>query len=299
MVQGPPQPYGPPAPVGGGAGKAVGAIVLAIILMIILIASMTLVWWTYSMNMDVSSGGFSVSMEANIDMKLDEGSYDMKVEGLGIEQNQGESLDLTGEEEEVGETTRLLLILGVIMLCILILLLVIMVGTRRNPGMSRNTRTFGNFALIFALLALIFMLIAPVYYMTAWPEAVKNDMEESSQDEGDEVEQMMGEVFDGSFIGSETTDIMGMEVKSSWGPEIGWILAIIGMIMGIVLLILVKLGIDQTIKTVPTQGYGPQQYGMGQPPQYQQPQYPQQPPQYPPPQYPQRPPQYPPQQYPQ
>ncbi len=81
LIQVPPQPYGPPAPSGRGAGKAVGAMILAIILVIILIATTTLVWWTFSVKMDVNSGGFSASMEVNADMKLDESSVDMKMEG--------------------------------------------------------------------------------------------------------------------------------------------------------------------------------------------------------------------------
>ncbi|UCE37760.1 MAG: hypothetical protein JSW00_00480 [Thermoplasmata archaeon] len=257
-----PAPYGPPpptAPAGPMPVKAVAALVLGIIVVIILLIAGAMPWFSAN----IKNGD-----ETQVDFTFKEAIAD--TDGTEDEKDLD---DMEGDVDDVAGTTSLLLLVGVMMIFIVIILVGLIVGMF-YMRMHKFHKLFGNLALLFCFLALIFTLIAPIYYMAAWP------------DEVDKAAEGEGWPFKiDSFIGSDSTG----GYKAEWGPGVGWILAIVGFVLILVTLIIVKLGNDEVQKLAPYAPPIPQQPYM--PP----PQYPQQPPQYPqqPPQYPQQPPQYP------
>lgn len=276
----PTQPYppmGPPRPL---PKKAVWAMIIAIISVIMLFIAGTLAWWTYSMDLEAESMGEVATGEMVIECGLEEAKYEMEMRGGGQTQTQEDEGSLADEEKDVADTTGLLLWLSIIMMIIVVILVIVMIGASRTYEMARYTRSLGNLAILFTLIALLFALITPVYYMVAWPDAVQKDFEESGEAQGTEFEAIMESVYDGSFAGSdefsETIEYYSYDIdftgESTWGPGIGWFLAIICIVPVIMALVLVKLGKDEATRLAPSMPLMPQpQYGYGEAPQYQQP----------------------------
>jgi ABC-type multidrug transport system fused ATPase/permease subunit len=265
------------------------AIVFAVLSLIILFIAAFLPWWVMDVDMTVESRSGVATGEVHLEAKLDEASGEV-VARNGATQYENMEGRLTGEEEDVGRTTSILLWLSIIILIIAIVLLIVMVAVSRSIPMSRYARPYRNFALLLTLIALIFLLMTPIYYALAWPNAVEEEGQKNiaSSSEYDQFEQLINEIFDGSFMGSDTfsetiqqssyvypygSNNIEINGESTWGPGMGWILAVVGFIFVFITLILIKVGGDQaiilssTVPLMPQYGYGYQGPQAYQPPQ--------------------------------
>jgi hypothetical protein len=238
--------------------RTIAALILGIIMVILLVISGTTAW-------------FSVEIEnsqtATVDYTLEQEIIDSD-----ILDDENDLEDLRGTKlDDVGDTTGLLVILGIIFMIIVLIFVCCGIGIY-YMRMHRYNRLFNNLALLFCLLAIIFVLLAPIYYMAAWTEEMKDY-------------DTWGEID--TFIGSDSTS----NYDVSWGPGIGWILAIFNIFMMLVILLVVKLGGLEVSRLAPYAPPSPRpQYAYTQPPQYYQP-YPPSVPllYYPPNPYPQQP----------
>ncbi|UCE36353.1 MAG: hypothetical protein JSW00_12585 [Thermoplasmata archaeon] len=232
--------------------RAVAALVLGIIVVIMLLISGATAWfWTDQEN------GSEVIRYYTFKEEISE------TDGVETERDLD---DIPGVDlEDVAGVTNLLLILGIIMMILVIIMIGLMIGLF-YMRMHRQTKLWGNLALLFSLLALIFVLLAPIYYMTAWT----NEMDDYTNDLVD------------SFIGSDS--VAGTD--NTWGPGIGWMLAIVCIVMILVNLFVVKLGRDEVKRLAPYMPPVPQFTPQPQPLYYPSPQLPPQyTPQPQPPQY--------------
>jgi hypothetical protein len=258
---------------------AVVAIVFAIISIIMIILAGALTWWEMDIDMDMEVYGENVATEMHFDYTLQEGSYEMEARGGGQIQKQDDEGDLEGDAEDVCDCTALLLLLGTVLMIVSCIFVVLMIGASRTFTMARHTRSFKILGILFALVALIVVLIAPLFYAGAWPDEMKNELEEGATDNPQYSEILKG-IYDGSFAGSDTfsdtieysyydIDING---ESNWGPGIGWILSFLCIVFILITLTLIKVGGDQAqrmaVTTPMTTQYG---YGVQQPQAYQQP----------------------------
>jgi uncharacterized membrane protein len=240
--------------------KAVAALILAIIVVILMFIAGAMPWFSVT-----SQNGFETSADYTFQEQIIESdSSDFETDLEDIRE---------ADFEDVAGTTGLLMSLGTLMIIIVIVFICLLIGMY-YMRMHRYHRLFGNLILLFILISLIFVLIAPIYYMVAW----SGEMDKYTEGDVD------------SFIGSETQG----DYETKWGPGIGWILAIVSIILILITMIIVKLGSDEVQKLAPHAPPLPRpQYMPRPPPQpYQPPPY-QPPPQYPPQQPPYQPPQYP------
>lgn len=266
------QPMAGPMPMGRPGvplpQKAIAALILGIIVVILMFIAGAMPW-------------YSVTDENGFESKADY-TFQEEIVEYGSSDTETDLEDLDGDFDNVAGTTGLLMLLGTLMIIIVIVFICLLIGMY-YMRMHRYHRLLGNLTLLFILIALIFVLIAPIYYMVAWSD----EMDKYTDGERD------------SFIGSDTAG----DYETKWGPGIGWILAIVAIIMILVTMIVVKLGSDEVQKLAPYAPPLPRPQYMPrpppqpyQPPVYQPPpQYPPQQPPYQPPQYPQPPPQHPPQ----
>lgn len=292
------QPVARPLP-----SKAVWALIFAIIAVIMIIIAGALAWWVMSIDMTAEVMGEEAHADMELEATLQEARYETTTKAGGETDTQDDEANLTDKEEEVGDLTGLLILLGMIMMILTIIVVGAMIGVSRTYEMARYTRTLKNVGLLLAALALIFILIAPIYYMVAWPNALEEDMEESIEDESADVQGIMNEIFDGSFMGDNSFDITeeyyGVDIEyrgdSSWGPGIGWYLAFICLIPIIITIVLIRSGGNQAARLAPIGPHVAQPQYVTQPQQpYSQPVQQYQPPPQQPPQYPRPPPSRPP-----
>ncbi len=263
------QPYRQPAPA-PLPRKATIAMVLAIISVVMLFMAGAFAWWSLSMDAKSEGGTIDFEMEVKVDFTLTEGSYEIVTKYDGSTDTDEDEDDLTDDMKDVGGTTGLLIMLGIVMTIIVIVLVGLLMYSPRNVYMAGYTKIFQNLALIFALLAVIFVLIAPIYYMVAWPDAVEDETSGPVYPVGGD-----GEFYDGSFMGSDSVEVGGVSASANWGPGLGWILAFVCLILLLITLAFVKQGGDEAVKMVPAvlpmaqPQYGYQQQIPQQPPQQQ------------------------------
>ncbi len=262
-----PGPMPGPIPMGGPGvplpKKAIAAMILGIIIVILLFIAGATPW--YSITSENSS-------QLKWDWTLSDVTYEYESGEIDTDLEDIQGADF----EDVAGLTGLLMLLGTLIMIIVIVLIGIIISLY-YMRMHRYNRMFGNLALLFTFIALIFVLIAPIYYMVAWT---------------DEMENYGYFDYIDSFIGSESQG----DYETTWGPGIGWILAIVCIILILITMIIVKLGSDEVQKLAPHAPPMPKPQYMPQPPPYQYqppPQYPPQQPPYLPPQYPPQPPRYP------
>jgi hypothetical protein len=117
--------------------------------------------------------------------------------------------------------TQILVILGLVM-CILLLIGSIML-IRGGPSKKM-------LAMIFGILAFIFAMLGPVMFMVQHPGAYKSDSGGTDPGYGPA----------NSFSGSKDVAEVG---TVTWGPGIGWMMALVGFIfalLGFILVLMVK-----------------------------------------------------------
>jgi hypothetical protein len=246
--------------------RTIASLILGIIMVILLVTSGATAW--FSINIENSQ---TATVDYTLEKEIIESDY---------VDDENDLKDIGGTKfDDVADTTNLLLLLGILFMIIVIVLVCCGIGLYYMRMHSYN-RLVNNLALLFCLLAIIFVLFAPIYYMAAWTEEMKD------YDTWDEID---------TFIGSDST----ANYDISWGPGIGWILAIFNIFMMLVILLVVKLGGIEVSRLAPYAPPAPRpQYGYAQPPSYYQQYPPPVPlPYYPPPPYPQQPPSQPPQVY--
>lgn len=229
--------------------KAITAMVLAIISVIMLFIIGVLPW-------------FSVTVENGI-----EGKEDYTLEEVIVETDYGNSeMDLdaipNADFDDVADTTSSILKISTILMILVVVLLGLLIWFYYN-NIHENIKMFKNILLLLVFIAMLLVLIAPIYYMVAWTEAM-DDASDGLHD---------------SFIGSE--EIYGND--TTWGPGIGWILAFVCFILILVTFIYVKLSEEVPREIIPqiSPAYQIQNLQHLQQP-YPQPQYPQQQSQQPP-----------------
>ncbi len=251
--------------------KVTAALVFAIFVLILLLIGGALSWWYLhiegeSEEYDYWDGKYvHLEMEAQIDFGLE----DIDLEMTEIRDGDSDTLDssgsLSGDMKDVGDTAGLLMLLGIIMLILTIIFVIFLLALVHlgNVTAAMYTRLVKNLCLLFILLAFIIILIVPIYYMFAWPDAVEDDMNESS------LGSSKVEIYDGTFMGSESYDdtVSGEDIKfdSSWGPGLGWIMVIFCLIMLLITLGMLKSGGDDALILVEVTSTKMQQpqYSMG------------------------------------
>jgi amino acid transporter len=160
------------------------------------------------------------------------------------------------ETEEVFDTLNSIM-MGAVVMAIVSMVFIALVGIVRLVPV--------NLALLIVAISFLLAMAAPLYFLAALPAAIEDD----EVLEGDEVKYS-------GFIGEDSTD----DLKMSWGPHAGWVLALVAMILQ-----LAALGImakDRYAYPPPRRMGGG--YGAPPPPGYQQ-QQSGPPPQQPPPQW--------------
>jgi hypothetical protein len=262
--------------------KATAAMVLAIISLILLIIAGALSWWYLQIEGESEEYDYWYDeyihneIDAHMDFRLDEIDVEMTSVSNGDKDELDESGDLSGDMEDVGDTAGLFMIVGIVMLILSIIFIIILLAMVRigNITAVMYTRLMKNLALLFVFLTFIIILIAPIYYIFAWPEAVEDDMNQSSLGSSEV------KIYDGSFIGSESFDdtVGNNDVKfeSRWGPGIGWILVLFCILLLLITIGLIKSGGNDALKLVeetstiqPAQYVpGSQQYQVYQTPRY-------------------------------
>jgi hypothetical protein len=218
--------------------RAIASLILGIIMVILLVTSGATAW-------------FSIEIENSQTGKVD---YTLEKEIIDSDSFDGENdlNDISGPKlDDVADTTGLFVLIGILLMIIVIVLVCCGIGLYYMRMHSYN-RLVNNLALLVCLLAIIFVLLAPIYYMAAWTDEMKDY-------------DTWGKID--TFIGSGSNS----NYDTSWGPGIGWILAIFNIFMILVILLVVKLGGLEVLRLAPYAPPSPKpQYGFAQPPQYYQ-----------------------------
>lgn len=227
MPNAPPAPPMPPPMAPPKKSKLPVLIVVFGLLAVIFIGvSMATPW--YNIKYEMSAMGISASTEINMDFQ-----------GTTVKTPTGDQTtkwaDAKGADKTKGVygTAQIMDILGLVM-CILLLVggVLLMMGPQKKM-----------LALIFGLLAFIFAMLGPVLFMAQHPGAMKDDGWNTGALTGSE-----GNATDwgpqASFSGSKEDSAGGLfTIKVTWGPALGWIMALMGFIfalLGFILVLLVK-----------------------------------------------------------
>lgn len=195
-----------------------GRLIAAVIILvgaILLIAGLIMPWYTYK----TSSSGLSETINFYPGMPSTNGTIQYQCSGIPTcpPQTSYSARDLNNTGM-VAETGFYLLIVGIILGVIAAIL---GVASRGNPRRA-------NGAVPLAVVALILALVAPVLFVVALPPAIGKDTPNHPAN---------GPWS--SFIGSNSTTEFGISVTTSWGPAVGWYLAIASfviLLVGVVLL---------------------------------------------------------------
>jgi preprotein translocase subunit SecG/multisubunit Na+/H+ antiporter MnhG subunit len=218
-----PPPPMPPPPAAAKKSKLPLLVTIFAVLGVVFMGMSLIMPW-YSVKYDMSGVGTSEGTYSfsGVDTKVDITMAGQKISSSnhtawGDMNNVDKTKSLYG-------TTQLLVILGLVM-CILLLVggVMLMKGPEKKMLVT-----------IFGVLALVFTLLAPVVLMAMHPGAVKEDTKSASGTDP------TGNGPFASFTGSTDSTLMG---KMTWGPAIGWIMALLGFIfalLGFVLVLLVK-----------------------------------------------------------
>jgi cytochrome b subunit of formate dehydrogenase len=253
IAQTPQQPYQYPT-LGPLPKKGKFAIVMAIISLVMLLITGAIGWWSMSIEYEREDSGDIRITEYKMDFGLSDVSYESDITRDGETESYDDDADLIGNLEEVGETTSLLFILGIVMTIIVMILTGILMAIviSRNVELNMFSYIFKYLTLLFAFLAVIFILVAPIYYMIVWPMTMEDQLDSPLTIAGEEI-------YDGSFMGSNSFDYEEMgdnySGESSWGPSLGWFLAFVCLVLLIITLVLVKSAGDEAMRLRPM---GPQ-----------------------------------------
>lgn len=201
--------------------RALIGTILVLIALVMIMSSLFMPW--YKIEMSVS--GLGLSTVATIEYYLDHNVTEMKSDFIGdakIETSYSNERLRETKAAQTFKTTQTLVYLGIIG-CIFGLIGTVMVM------LNKIGRGMGTLLVIIALILSIF---APLYLMFTLPNAFSEDsLAESESSTQSSVEE--------DFFGSEKYEALGVSAEISWGPAIGWFLALFAMLLCIPSLFLV------------------------------------------------------------
>lgn len=224
--------------------KAMIGTILGIVAVILLVLSLTMPWWTMN---EEKPRGYN-----------EEGTYETttRVSPEALPQYSS-SEDETSNTTETTNMTSWMATIGTIATTISVVLIGMAVPAEKN-----NLKKIG---VVLMIVGIIFALVAPIYMMTSFPDAIKDDQFTDSQQEVPDHDHPAK-----SFFGSYSED--GSDAEQDWGGGMGWFMSLIAGVLLIVSLILVVIGSSKP--TGAQQGtYGEGRYeepAPEQPPQQQQ-----------------------------
>jgi hypothetical protein len=177
-------------------------LIFAILAMILLIASLFMPWYISS----IGTGAESMDTTYSFDGLDIDNPFTGETEHVAWDDELAEPLEATSG---LYDMTQILVLVGAVM-CILMLI---------GSIISMKGR-WKAIAVIFGLLAFISCLAAPIYFYSEHPDALISD-QESDLEDGPHV----------SFMGSATEETF--DLVYSWGPGMGWFLAIGGIVFSL------------------------------------------------------------------
>ncbi|MCK5561108.1 MAG: hypothetical protein KAJ51_10960, partial [Thermoplasmata archaeon] len=196
--------------VGVNLKAPVVVLIFAILAVIMMGVSITQPW--YSNPIEMGSGESAEKIERDYSLtgiELSSSESDATLEYSWDD----DELEELGFDETIGlyKTTQTLVTISFIF-CILLLIF----ATFALKGKGKKLIIF------FGLLAFISCLIGPVLFMQQHPGALNSDLEiESDKGAHD------------SFMGAMGTEVLGEQEVETWGPGIGWYLAIFGFMFAL------------------------------------------------------------------
>lgn len=189
-------------------------IIFAILNTVIISFTLFLDWYQFSYKIRF----FEIEEESNLLFSFSEIKLETSRDSETISWDDSDMMNLE-ESKDLYNYTKIIVIIAIIFNILFLI-----------SGIILITNKFKILVVIFSILTLIFCILAPLYFGMMHTEAMKNDM-------GGSIDYGPGE----SFVGSHEESDLSM--SASWGPSLGWYMAVIGAILSII-----SLGISLVVK---------------------------------------------------
>jgi len=218
--------------------------IFALLAVIFMGISIAVPWYTMTVESKIDFMGVSQSSSTDSSYWLFQGdTYNNE----GKKETKPFSDKAFDEADMVKSTSTMSMVFTILGLVFAILVMLFAMMTKKKGGRS-------ILLLIFALLAFIFCMLGPVLYAATLPGAIKADTE--AQDCGGE-KCKCDQDYCTSFSGTKKADLGGMgSMTFTWGPGMGWIMALVGFIMALLAFVFV-FKIPKAPKPAPTMAPAP------------------------------------------